>query len=103
MRIFARPFTNGALSPNYAAAPSPLYPQSASGSGTGWFHHHAGTAWWSTRFKFEMWNATQTTLLFETFIPVYYLFGDPVNLVNDISLTRIPPMSEVRPECESDL
>ena len=34
VRIFARPFTNGALTPNYAAAGSPIYPTSATGTGT---------------------------------------------------------------------
>ena len=36
--IFARPFTNGALTPNYSAHASPLYP-TGSGSGRRIFHH----------------------------------------------------------------
>src|SRR5262245_44714190 len=88
--IFARPFTNGALTPNYAAHPSPLYPTSATGTGTGWFTISSGAAV-VDHIRIQMWNANQTTLLFETFIPVYYLFGDPANLVTTISLTPDTP------------
>jgi hypothetical protein len=88
--IWARPFTNGAPTPNYAAHPSPLYPQSASGVATGWFTIQSGSVV-VDQIRIQMWNAAQTTLLFETFIPVYYLFGDPVNLVTDVTLTPDTP------------
>ncbi len=90
VRIFARPFTNGALTPNYAAAGSPIYPTSATGTGTSDFTILSGTVV-VDQIRFQMWDAAQTTLLFETFIPVYYLFGDPTNLVTDIALTPDTP------------
>ena len=50
------------------------------------------------QIRFQMWDAAQTTLLFETFIPVYYLFGDPTNLVTDITLTPdTPNVLKLRP------
>ena len=88
--IFARPYSNGALSPNYAAHPSPLYPTSATGTGTGWFTISTGTTV-VDQIRIQMWNSTQTTLLFETFIPVYYLYSDQVNMVTDITLSPDTP------------
>ena len=35
--------------------------------------------------RIQMWNAAQTTLLFEAFLPVYYLFSDATNLVHSLS------------------
>ncbi len=72
VRIFARPFTGSALTPNYAACPSPLYP-ATSGTGTCTFTITTGTVT-VTRIRFQVWNATQTTLLFEAFIPVHFQF-----------------------------
>ncbi len=90
VRIFIRPFTNGALSPNYAAHPSPLYPTSATGSGTGWFTITSGTTV-VDEIRIQMWDANQTTLLFETFIPVYYLYSDQVDMVTHIALSPDTP------------
>jgi hypothetical protein len=90
VRIFARPFSNGALTPNYAAHASPLYPTSATGSGDGYFTITSGQVV-VDQIRFQMWNAAQTTLLFETFIPVHYLFGDPAQLVTDVDLTVDTP------------
>jgi hypothetical protein len=85
VRIFARPFTNAALTPNYAAHGSPLYPTSATGQGTGFFTITAGQVV-VDQIRLQMYDANQTTLLFETFIPVHYLFGDPAQIVTDITL-----------------
>ena len=72
VRIFARPFTGAALTPNYAACPSPIYPV-GSGSGTCTFTITGGTVTVS-RIRFQILNASQTTLLFEGFLPVHYQF-----------------------------
>jgi hypothetical protein len=85
VRIFARPFTNGALSPNYAASGSPLYPASATGKGSGTFTIQTGKVV-VDQIRFRMYNANQTTLLFEAFIPVYYLFSDETSIVTNIAL-----------------
>jgi hypothetical protein len=73
VRIFARPFTNGALSPSYAAHPSPLY-ATGSGSGTGSFTITSGAVT-VDQIRFQMYNADQSLLVFETLIPVHYQFG----------------------------
>ncbi len=90
VRIFARPFTNGALTPNYAADGSPIYPTSATGKGSNGFTISSGTVL-VDQIRIQMLDANQSTLLFETFIPVHYLFGDPVNLVTGIALTPDTP------------
>ncbi len=72
VRIFARPFTSGALTPNYAAHPSPLYPV-GTGSASGWFTISDGTVK-VDQIRIQMWNANQTRLLFQTKIPVSYQF-----------------------------
>jgi hypothetical protein len=90
VRIFARPFTDGALSPGYAAHGSPLYPQSASGAASGSFTISSGEVV-VDQVRLQMWNDPQTTLLFETFIPVHYLFSGPTNIVTNLNLTPDTP------------
>ncbi len=84
VRIWARPFTNGQLTPNYAAHGSPVYP-TGSGQGTGSFTITNGTVE-VDQIRFQIWDANQTELLFEAFLPVYYLFTDAANVVSNISL-----------------
>lgn len=72
-RIFARPFTNGALTPSYAASGSPLY-ASGSGTGTGTFTITSGSVTVDS-VRFQMWNANQTQLLLEWFVPVNIHFS----------------------------
>lgn len=72
VRIFARPFTNGALTPNYAASGSPLYP-TGSGSGNGYFTITCGDVTVDL-IRFRMYNADQSILLLEFFVPVEYEF-----------------------------
>jgi hypothetical protein len=72
VRIWARPFTGSALTPNYAACGSPIYPM-GSGTGTCSFTITTGTVT-VNRIRFEVWDANQTTLLFRAFIPVHFQF-----------------------------
>jgi hypothetical protein len=90
VRIFARPFTNGAATPNYAADGSPLYPTSATGSGSNGFTITSGTVV-VDQIHLTMYNGNQTTLLFEAYIPVHYLFGDPASIVTGIVLSPDTP------------
>lgn len=89
VRIWARPFTNGALTPNYAAHGSPLYTAS-SGSGTGFFTITSGQVV-VDQIRIQMWDDGQTTLLFEAFLPVYYRFKEPTNIVTHIQLAPDTP------------
>jgi hypothetical protein len=75
VRIHVRPFVGNALAPNYAASGSPLYPTGA-GTGTGTFTIKTGTVT-VDRVRIQMWNANQTTLLFEAFLPVHFQFRAP--------------------------
>jgi hypothetical protein len=90
VRIFARPFTGGALTPNYSAHPSPLYPTSATGQGSGFFTITAGQVV-VDQIRIQMWDANQTQLLFETLIPVHYLFGDAAQIVTGFTLRPDTP------------
>ena len=73
VRIFIRPFSNGLLTTNYAAHPSPIYPV-GSGSGTGFFTIMSGDAT-VDQLRIQMLNADQGVLLLEFFIPVDYGFS----------------------------
>jgi hypothetical protein len=73
VRIFARPFTNNALTPNYAASGSPLY-ASGSGTGSGTFTITNGSVTVDS-IRFQMWDANQTQLLLEWFQPVSFHFA----------------------------
>jgi hypothetical protein len=75
VRIFARPFTGGAPSPGYAASGSPLYP-TGSGRGNGTFTIRSGNVV-VDQIRIQMWNADQSQLLFEAFLPVNYQFREP--------------------------
>lgn len=90
-RIFCRPFTNNALTPNYAAHGSPLYPV-GNGSGSGNFTITSGNVEVDS-VRIQMWNAAQTVLLFETFVPVRYLFGPVPNQVTNIVILPASPAS----------
>jgi hypothetical protein len=73
VRIFIRPFSNGALTPNYGASGSPLYLPGA-GSGTAHFTVTSGTAT-VDQLRIRMFSADQTRLLLEFFVPVNYSFA----------------------------
>ncbi len=73
VRIFARPFTDGGLTPSYSAHASPLYP-AGSGTGTGSFTITSGSANVDS-IRFEMYDAAQTKLLMRYFVPVNFYFA----------------------------
>jgi hypothetical protein len=87
IRIFARPFTNGALTPNYTASGSPLYPV-GSGTGNGTFMITTGNVV-VDHIRFQVLNADQSTLLLEFFIPVNYHFS--TNAITNIVMTPVTP------------
>jgi hypothetical protein len=89
VRIFARPFTGNALTPNYGACPSPLYP-TGTGTGTCTFTITSGTVT-VNKIRFQMWDSSQTTLLFETFVPVYFQFKGGATRVTKIGLNPRSP------------
>jgi len=89
VRVMARPFTGGSLSPGYAASGlSPL--PTGFGSGQQWFRF-PGSNQDVDEIRFQVWNSTVTTLLLEFFVPVDLHWGT-VSIAN---LTFDPPF----PEC----
>lgn len=75
VRIFARPFAGGSPAPGYAASGAAISP-TGSGTGTQNFTIKSGSLT-VDRIRIQMWNASQTTLLFEAFLPVHYEFRAP--------------------------
>ena len=75
VQIFARPFTNGSLTPNYSAHGSSLYP-AGHGSGTGYFRIPYGNVV-VDQIRFQMINASDV-VVYESFIPVEYRYCDGV-------------------------
>ncbi|MHC4693329.1 MAG: right-handed parallel beta-helix repeat-containing protein [Planctomycetota bacterium] len=74
VNIWARPFSNGSLTPAYHAHPSPDYP-SGYGSGTGYFYIPYGNVA-VDQIRFQMYNLSETVLLRELFVPVLYRYCD---------------------------
>ena len=74
VRIWARPFSKGSLTPNYAAHGSSLY-LVGTGSGSGSFTIKSGDVN-VDHIRFQMWNNTSSHLIYEAFVPVCYLFGE---------------------------
>ena len=75
VRIFARPFTGGAASPGYSASPAGISP-TGSGTSSQFFTINSGNVT-VDQIRIQMWNASQTTLLFEAFLPVNYQYRAP--------------------------
>lgn len=74
VRIFVRPITGGSLTPNYGACGSPLY-SAPSGNGTCTFNIISGSAPVVVdHLRFQVYDASQSSLLFEAFVPVHYTF-----------------------------
>jgi hypothetical protein len=88
--IYIRPYTDGVPTPGYSAHPSPLYPVSATGKGSGWFTINTGTAV-VDQIRITMWNNDLTVMLFETFLPVHYLFTNAANVVSGLYLSPENP------------
>ncbi|MEZ4702631.1 MAG: T9SS type A sorting domain-containing protein [Rhodothermales bacterium] len=74
VRIFARPFTEGALTPGYTASGSPLYP-TGSGAGNGTFTITGGDVT-VDQIRFQMLNDDQTEIIMEFFVDVQIHFGE---------------------------
>lgn len=72
VRIWGRPYTGSALTPNYAAHGSPLHAVGA-GSGSGYFTITTGRVT-VNKIRFEIWDNAQTRRLFRGFIPVNYQY-----------------------------
>jgi hypothetical protein len=70
VHIWARPMTNGGLTPGYAASGSPAYPPGW-GSGSGYFQITSGEVI-VDQIRFQMKDATTNDLLLELFVPVTY-------------------------------
>ena len=85
--IFARPFTQGSLTPNYAASGSPVYsPGTGSGSGSITITSGPVTV---DHIRFQIFTTDQSQLLLEFFVPVNFSFG--VNGIYDIAVTPTSP------------
>ncbi len=86
VRIFPRPWTNGALTPGYSASGSGLYMGSGAASGT----YTIGTG--NQRVdhtRFQVTNADQSEVLLQMLSPVEYTFGN--FLVDNIQLCPASP------------
>ena len=74
VRIFARPMTNGALTPNYGAHGSGIYPV-GSGSASGWFTIMSGPLTTVVdHIRIQMYNADQSRLVYQVQLPVQYQY-----------------------------
>ncbi|MFO8083122.1 MAG: fibronectin type III domain-containing protein [Desulfobacterales bacterium] len=91
IRIFVRPMTNGALASNYAASGSPLYP-SGSGSGSGNFTITSNETT-IDQVSFQIYNADQSLLLVEFFVPVFFYFNDSPTSITNIQTASPSPAS----------
>jgi hypothetical protein len=89
VRIFVRPITNGVTTPGYGAHGSPLYP-AGSGAGSGSFNIGSGSAV-VDHVRFQMYNADQSQLILEFYVPVEYYFSD--HIIYDIQLSPPSPTS----------
>ena len=83
VRIFARPFSAGSLTPNYGAHGSPLYP-SGSGNGDGFFNI-SNLNILVDKIRFQMKNDNQSQLLLEFFLSALFYYGNqnPTGLENN--------------------
>ena len=72
VRIFPRPFSKGALTPNYAASPSGLF--TGTGTGTGYFSITSGDII-VDHVRFQIYNADQSLLVLEFFVPVMFKYA----------------------------
>jgi hypothetical protein len=73
VRIFLRPFSNGALTSGYGASGSPSY--SGSGVGNAYFHINGGENVWVDEIRVQIYNDDQSSLLDEFFVPVNYAWS----------------------------
>ncbi|HLP92437.1 MAG TPA: T9SS type A sorting domain-containing protein [Saprospiraceae bacterium] len=90
IRIFARPFTNGSLTPGYGASGSPVY--TGSGTANGTFTINSGAAV-VDEIRIEVYNADQSQLLRRMWIPVNFRFGSVG--VNNLKFSDNPELSSM--------
>jgi hypothetical protein len=88
VKIFPRPFTNGALTPQYGASGSPLY--TGTGSGTAYFTISSGDVT-VDHVRFRVYNSDQSQLILEFFVPVMYKFS--AHGIFNIQITPPSPAS----------
>ncbi len=91
VRIFVRPMTDGAPTPNYGASGSPLY-QTGSGSGSGTFNIGSGDVI-VDQLEFTMTNDDQSETLLAFNHPVVYVFRASGSTVSNITMTPASPAS----------
>jgi hypothetical protein len=72
--IFARPFTNGSLTPNYAAQGSPDYP-AGHGSGTAWFEIDSPNLHVDA-VRFEIKKQSPEVIYYTDYVPVSFRYCD---------------------------
>ena len=89
VRIFIRPFSDGALSPGSSAHASPLHP-TGSGSGSGFFRINSGNVV-VDQIRLQMFNADLSELLFETFLPVHFAFTNADDPVYNVAFSPATP------------
>ncbi len=82
VRIFPRPFTNGALTPGYGASGSPVYENE--GTGSAFFTINSGDVT-VDEIRFIITTADQSATLREFYIPVNYHFSE--NGVNNFQFS----------------
>ena len=70
--IFITPITGGETSAKFAVNGSPLY--TLSGNGNGYFTFVTNDTTHVDHARLQVWNSSQTTLLYEEFFPVDYTF-----------------------------
>ncbi len=90
VRIFARPFTNGSPTPNYAAHGSPIHPVGNGSVSTAYFTIKSGEVT-VDQIRFRMLNANQSQVLLEFFMPVQYHYQVLSNSITNIQLTPSTP------------
>ena len=73
--IWVRPYTDGSLTPDYAATSSPLHP-AYDGSGSAYFYAKSGPVG-VDQLRFRMKNADMSVTYLEFFIDVSYGYGAP--------------------------
>jgi hypothetical protein len=73
VQIWARPFTNGYLTPNYAAHPSIIHPYGEGTVNDAFFTIMSGAVT-VDQIRFQMWTPDHSKLLLEIFVPVNYQF-----------------------------
>lgn len=88
VRIFARPFTAGSLTPGYGGNPSGLF--TGSGTAIGWFTINSGSPI-VDEIRIEVYAADNVTLLRRFWIPVRFRFGNVG--VNTFTHSHTPELS----------